>query len=98
MYDIHRYGEENPMYGKKHTEESKQKMSINRKKVAKHGRNHHRCVWNNIDNIGGVEYIQQRKKNGDSQKCILSDLNICHNTLKRYLASFGLTWNDLEGV
>lgn len=27
MYGVHRYGEENPFYGKRHTEESKKKMS-----------------------------------------------------------------------
>lgn len=95
MYGVHRYGKENPMYGKKHTKESKQKMSINRRKVAKHGRNHHRCVWDSIDQAGGVEYIKKRKAFEDFQKDILFDLNISHNTLKRYLASFDLTWNDL---
>jgi DNA invertase Pin-like site-specific DNA recombinase len=27
MYGVHKYGEDAPMYGKKHTEESKQKIS-----------------------------------------------------------------------
>ena len=33
MYNVHRYGKENPMYGKQHSEESKQKMSLTKKRI-----------------------------------------------------------------
>lgn len=95
MYGVHRFGEDNPMFGKHHSEKSKKKMSENRKKVAKYGREHHRCKWGEIDQIGGIEYIQKKKNNGSTKNQILSDLNISFYTLKRYLASYNLKWDDL---
>jgi len=65
-------GENNPMYGRKHTEESK-KMISDKKKGRKHTEEHKKRIKENHADVAGVKNPMYGKKHSDKTKKMISD-------------------------
>lgn len=86
MYDIHRYGEENGMYNKSHTEETKKKMSL--KQTSRGNGNYRR-----IDNIDKVILLFERTQSiGKTARQIGEN----YNKVKRELIIEGIITKDFK--
>lgn len=101
-------GKNNPFYGKKHSEESRRKMSESRKgkspsnetlrKMSENFKGENNPQWGKsiIDEYGGLWFIKQLMSVGLSQKEFCRYLGINKSTLQRYLYRRGYSWSSLK--
>lgn len=89
-------GKECPNYGRKHTTESKKKMSKNHADFK--GYNHPQCKWNIIDEKGGILYLKSCKNKGMTRKDVSTELNVSEEVIYAYLFSHDTTWSNLSNI